>query len=254
MDNRLFHQRPAVIGHRGFGKNAEGRPTENTVESLRAAAEAGVDWIEIDARRTADDELVVLHDPAWSDGTLVVEHTAAELGALGIITLDEAIEAVPVTVGLDIEVKPSAEDALVHPDRTPAALLSPVLARERDRRPLLATSFDPVSLTTIRERVPGLPLGYISWIAYPLDMAVASAHHLGARVLMAHTTTFDPATMSSRRDPADVIAIARECGLELGVWSPAPEDLDPYLAAGVDAITVDDIPGALAVLRGTPPA
>lgn len=249
MDNRLFRERPAVIGHRGFGKNAEGRPTENTVESLRAAAEAGVDWIEIDARRTADDALVVLHDPAWSDGTLVVEHTAAELGALGIITLDEALEAVPLTVGLDIEVKPSAEDVRVPAERTTAALLCPVLEREREGRPLLVTSFDPVSLTTVRERVPGVPLGYITWMTYPLDMAVATAHHLGARALMAHTTTYDPPTLPSRRDPADVVALAHECGLELGVWSPAPEDLDRYVAAGVDAITVDDIPGALAVLR-----
>lgn len=250
MHNRVFTDPPAVIGHRGFGKNAEGRPRENTAESFRAAAEAGVDWIEIDVRRTGDDQLVVLHDPAWEDGTLVVERTAAELAPLGILTLDEALDAIPSTVGLDIEVKPSAEDALVASGRTPAALLCPTLERERDRRPLLVSSFDPASLTLVRERVPEVPLGYITWLAYPLDMAVATARHLDVQMVMAHTAAYDEPKLAGRRTPGEVIEIAHKAGLELGVWSPDPEDLDRYLAAGVDAITVDDIPGALAARRG----
>ena len=38
---------------------------------MTAAVEAGIDWIEFDVRRTADDRLVVLHDPAAGDGTLI---------------------------------------------------------------------------------------------------------------------------------------------------------------------------------------
>lgn len=249
MDDRLFTDPPAIIGHRGYGKNAEGRPPENTVASMRAAAEAGVDWIEFDVRRTAEDELVVLHDPGAADGTLVIEHTAAELGELGIITLDEALAAIPTTVGADIEVKPSAEDALAAPDRTTAALLCPYLTRERDNRPLFVTSFDPTSLLWVRDQVPGVPLGYITWLSYPFDMAVAAAKHLGARALMAHTASYDPPRLASRRKPEQVVDIAHKAGLELGVWAPPPEELERYVAAGVDAITVDDIPASLNILR-----
>jgi glycerophosphoryl diester phosphodiesterase len=246
--DRVFTDPPALIGHRGFGKNAEGRPVENTVESIVAAVEAGVDWIEIDVRRTSADELVVLHDPAWSDGTVVVEREALPLHELGIIGLDEVLDAVPPSVGLDIEVKPGAEDALVPPDRTPAALLCPVLESEVGRRPLLVTSFDPVTLTLVRDRVSDVPLGYITWLTYPLDIAVASAAHLGAEVLMAHTVSYDEPKLASRRRPADVVEIAHKAGLELGVWAPTADELVHYVDLGVDAITVDDVPGALAAL------
>lgn len=246
--DRVFTDPPALIGHRGFGKNADGRPVENTVESVVAAAEAGVDWIEIDVRRTSADELVVLHDPAWSDGTLVVEHEAGSLHDLGIVGLDEVLDALPPSVGIDLEVKPGAEDAMVPTDRTPAALLCPVLERELGRRPLLVSSFDPVSLAVVRERVPAVPLGYITWLTYPFDIAVASAARLGVEVLMAHTVTYEEPKLASRRRPGDVVEIARKAGLELGVWSPTAEQIVHYVDMGVDAITVDDVPGALAAL------
>ncbi|HMK46027.1 MAG TPA: glycerophosphodiester phosphodiesterase family protein [Methanocella sp.] len=47
-----------VIGHRG----AAGYEPENTLRSFRRAIEIGVDWIELDVRRTADGHLVVMHD------------------------------------------------------------------------------------------------------------------------------------------------------------------------------------------------
>lgn len=251
MHERIFSDPPAIIGHRGFGKSAEGRPRENTAESYRVAADVGVDWIELDVRRTADDALTVLHDPAWEDGTLVVERTAKQLGdEYGILTLDDALEAIPTTVGVDIEIKQSAEDALVKIDQAAAGLLCPVLEREHTRRPLLVSSFDPVSVTFVRDRVPGVPLGYITWLSYPFDMGMATAKHLDVQVLMAHWRTYTPPGLPGRRLPADVVDIAHKAGLELAAWSPAPEQLPELVAVGVDAITVDDIPGAFATLRG----
>lgn len=246
--DRVFTDPPALIGHRGFGKNADGRPVENTIESVTAAVEAGVDWIEVDVRRTSGDELVVLHDPAWTDGTLVVEHGAVPLRELGIVGIEELLDAVPRSVGIDLEVKPGAEDALVPASRTPAALLCPILEREFGRRPMLVTSFDPTTLTLVRDRVPDVPLGYITWLTYPLDIAVASAARLDAQVLMAHTVSYDVPQLASRRQPADVVEIAHKAGLEMGVWAPAPEQVAHYVDMGLDAITVDDVPGALAAL------
>ncbi|MBL0004847.1 MAG: glycerophosphodiester phosphodiesterase [Actinomycetales bacterium] len=51
--------RPAVVGHRG----ARGLIPENTVASMRAAIDVGVPAIELDVLLTADDQVVVWHDP-----------------------------------------------------------------------------------------------------------------------------------------------------------------------------------------------
>lgn len=48
-----------LIGHRG----AAGIKPENTIPSIEAAVEVGVDMIEIDLQVTKDDHLVLFHDP-----------------------------------------------------------------------------------------------------------------------------------------------------------------------------------------------
>lgn len=48
----------AIIAHRGVWKNAP----ENSLLSIRRAIEAGHDVVEIDVRRTADGQFVLLHD------------------------------------------------------------------------------------------------------------------------------------------------------------------------------------------------
>ena len=50
--------RPWVIAHRGASHVAP----ENTSSALRSALAAGADMVEVDVRRTADGELVLLHD------------------------------------------------------------------------------------------------------------------------------------------------------------------------------------------------
>ncbi|GAA1919050.1 hydrolase [Streptomyces sodiiphilus] len=49
---------PQVIAHRG----ASGHAPENTLAAADAAADLGIEWVEIDVQRTGDGELVVLHD------------------------------------------------------------------------------------------------------------------------------------------------------------------------------------------------
>jgi len=49
---------PLIIAHRGFS----GRYPENTLASVRAAIQLGVEFVEIDVQETADGELIVFHD------------------------------------------------------------------------------------------------------------------------------------------------------------------------------------------------
>jgi glycerophosphoryl diester phosphodiesterase len=46
----------------GWGQAVPNAPVENTLEAFEAAIGLGVDMIELDVRRTADDQLVVFHD------------------------------------------------------------------------------------------------------------------------------------------------------------------------------------------------
>ena len=49
---------PRVVGHRGAAALAP----ENTLASIRAAAETGVDWVEVDAKLARDGVPVLMHD------------------------------------------------------------------------------------------------------------------------------------------------------------------------------------------------
>jgi len=49
---------PAVVGHRGAAAAAP----ENTLESLRLAAEQGAAMVEFDVKLTADGTLILMHD------------------------------------------------------------------------------------------------------------------------------------------------------------------------------------------------
>lgn len=52
------HRKCAIVAHRGIWTNAP----ENSLLSIRRAIEAGYDVVEIDVRRTADGQFVLLHD------------------------------------------------------------------------------------------------------------------------------------------------------------------------------------------------
>ncbi|HEX9644253.1 MAG TPA: glycerophosphodiester phosphodiesterase, partial [Acidimicrobiia bacterium] len=51
--------RPLILAHRGASAHAEG----NTLAAFRLAVAHGADGVELDVRFTADDRVVVHHDP-----------------------------------------------------------------------------------------------------------------------------------------------------------------------------------------------
>jgi glycerophosphodiester phosphodiesterase len=76
---------------------------ENTVSSMRAAANAGASFVEFDVQVTADGHAVLWHDerveygdPAEPDGALVGDLTLAEFRALGSLTASGAGERLSV--------------------------------------------------------------------------------------------------------------------------------------------------------------
>ena len=76
------------MAHRG----ASLAEPENTVAAFERARELGADWVELDARRSADGVVVVHHDAHLADGRLIADLTMDELPD-GIPSLAEALEA-----------------------------------------------------------------------------------------------------------------------------------------------------------------
>lgn len=244
--------RPVVIGHRGLGSGEVHGHLENTLGSFLAAVEAGVDWVEVDVRRTADDTLVIAHDPAYADGLFLVDADAATAVARGTLLLDDLLAALPAHVGVDFDLKTSMEDALRATDATTTALLAPVAAREAHRRPLAVTSFDPAALLAMRSLAPDVELGLLTWLEFPVGLAVAAAAHLDVGFLAVHLGSLRPNRIEPepQQRPLDyVVSLLHEANREALAWCPTPEELPSVLAAGVDAVCVNDVPASLALGR-----
>lgn len=249
MTGPAFADTPALCGHRGLGRGVVRGHRENTLGSFRAAVEAGAGWVEVDARLTADDVLVCRHDPTAPDGRFVADLTARQTDELGLARVEDVLAGLPRRVGVDLEVKSALEDAVRPRERTTAALAADLLAGHRDR-PLLASSFDPAALLVVRERLPAVPIGLLTWMRFPLRKAIAAAAQLGADVVAPQVASFPlpGAERPGERELGHSLRVAHAAGLQVVAWCPAPEQLDPLLDAGVDGVIVDDVPAAAARL------
>jgi glycerophosphoryl diester phosphodiesterase len=170
----VFGGGPTVIGHRGLGCGVVSGHAENTLGSFTTAVALGAAWVEVDVRRTADDVLVVAHDPAYADGVHLVDLSAAQTDDRGTLRLSALLDELPSVVGVDLDLKSAMEDCLRAPTRTTAGLLSPVAAEEAGRRPVMVSSFDPAALNRLRSTAPQVPLGWLTWHHYPLEAAGAA--------------------------------------------------------------------------------
>ncbi|MFB4313378.1 glycerophosphodiester phosphodiesterase [Actinomadura sp. 21ATH] len=258
FEDPASRHRPAVIGHRGLGSGdlavpgaADGATVaENTIPSMLAALDAGASWIELDVTRTADDALVLRHDPTTPEGAFVVDGEAA---ALGLPLLEEVFDALPPEVPVDVDVKTILEDAVDDPSRRTGALLLPVLEREARRRPLLVTSFDPSLLAHLRDNLRGVPLGLLTWHRFPLWHGIPAAAGLGLQAVGVHTASCGFDQPDTRLRPLEhCVDVAHKAGLELLAWCPPAERARDFAAAGVDALVVNDVPGVVAALTEDP--
>ena len=217
---------------------------ENTLGSFRAAVAAGLDWVEVDARTTADGELVARHDAVVDDGRYVSQLAAQETDELGLMRVRDLLDDLPPGIGVDIDLKTSLEDARLPREETTAARVAALALGEARRRPLLVTSFDPAALMIVREHAPDVPLGLLTWIRFPLRKAIPAAVHLGLEVIAPHVESFglrQDAPLRGERAIADAVAVAHDAGLQVVAWCPLAPERDVLLAAGVDCLVIDDV-------------
>jgi glycerophosphoryl diester phosphodiesterase len=107
MESMMKHVRqpPLRIGHRG----AAGHAPENTLLSIETALSFGAEVIEIDVHRSRDGQLIVMHDERVDRTTngsgYIRDLTLAQLRALEVPTLAQAIQAVKGRAALMVELK-----------------------------------------------------------------------------------------------------------------------------------------------------
>jgi glycerophosphoryl diester phosphodiesterase len=188
-----------VIAHRGASHVAR----ENTVAAFRRAVEMGAQGIELDVRCTADDVLVVHHDPTYiddqGDSHLIRASMASSLPA-HIPTLTQALTACAGAY-VNIEIKNSASDQDFDPERRISDLLVAALTAGeqagRNQVGWVISSFDRESIDRVHVAAPDL---VTAWLALKLEFQdleelVAAGHRgvhpwevalTGAQVQQAH--------------------------------------------------------------------
>jgi glycerophosphoryl diester phosphodiesterase len=224
-----------VLGHRGSRIPGP----ENTAEAVRGALAAGALGSEIDVRRSADGDLVCVHDPvAGPEGRPVIEQTTAALGTAGIPALGEMVAAAG-TGRLVIEVKNLPGE----PDYTREALTAQLLVAELGRlvaeADILISSFDPTVLDVAR--AAGWPTGLLTIPGVSTQEGLAYVMERGYSELHAHVSTI-------RAGSAQTV---REAGLALVGWTVTTlSEIGPLRELGVDAVVCDDPAGAVRLLAG----
>jgi len=244
MRVRAFSDVPVLCGHRGSGSGVVDGLGENTLASFRAAVAAGTRCVEVDARTTADGVLVARHDAVVDDGRFVSQLSGRETDELGLLRLADLLEDLPPEIAVDVDVKSSLEDALRPADETTAALAAEMAAREASRRSMIVTSFDAGAVTIVRARLPGVPVGLLTWGRFPLRKAIPAAAQLGCDVVAPHVTSFGlriDEPVRGEREIGEAVGVAHAAGLQVVVWCPRPEEADVLIDAGVDCLIVDDV-------------
>jgi len=230
---------PVVVGHRGAPREAP----QNTHDGFAAAVAAGADWVELDARRSRDGQVVVVHDALTPDGVPVVERDAADLEALGVSRLVDVLERLPSRIGVDVELKNLPGQPDYDDDDVLAELVAAVLAAQRGTRPLLVSSFNPATVTAAAAALRGVAAGLVTGAGTSLGTAAEVAAELGLDVVCPH--------VAARGLDADTVAAAHARGLEVMVWTVDDIATARRLAAlGVDALCSDDPRGIVRALRG----
>jgi glycerophosphoryl diester phosphodiesterase len=187
------------LAHRGDSRRAP----ENTLAAFAAAlAIPACDGLEFDVQRSVDGVPVICHDE-----TLARTHgrperidrmTADALGALGVPTLAEVLEAVGRGPFLDVELKGDPGPVVVE-------LLSAWRGATLSRA--VVSSFDHGSLVRVRRLAPTWPC----WLnSHTLDASdIDAALDLGCRGVAVEWHALD------RRS----VAAARRAGLEVASWT-----------------------------------
>lgn len=226
------------MGHRGAPSYA----LENTPDSFAAAAAAGAEWVELDVRRCRDATLIVHHAPRTRDGALLVELDGRALAERGVWALDEVFARLPAGLGVDVEVKnlpgePDYDDA-----QRIVGLLTDFLVPVVGQRPLMTSSFNPLTVQALAANLVDVPTGLLHGPGLRVDAASELALQFGAGVLCPH--------LDAQPLDAETVFAVRDAGMAVMVWVvDDPAEAVRLADAGVDALCTNEPARLVAALR-----
>ncbi|WP_440989337.1 glycerophosphodiester phosphodiesterase [Haloarchaeobius baliensis] len=213
-----------LIAHRGFADEAP----ENTLAALDHAASSGADVMELDVRRCASGEVVVHHDETVdrvTDGAgRVADLTRDELAALdvlgsgeGVPTLAEVLDAVPGSLGLNVECKEVG---------VAADVAETLAAHDGDA---MLSSFHQDALAAARDAAPSVPTAFLTDSLR--NRPVKTATELDCDYV--HPHYFLPLL-------SKLVPRAHDAGIEVNVWTIRSPAIVRLLGLrGVDGIVSD---------------
>jgi glycerophosphoryl diester phosphodiesterase len=244
-------QLPPIMGHRG----AAGAAPENTLVSLRIAAEQGAQWVEFDVKLSGDGVPILLHDDNLKRTTgynaMIADTPLAKLRTLEagawrgpefagepIPTLEEALaELLEIGLSPDIEIKPDKGRAGAT-GRAAAEVMAGCWPL--DRAPALISSFTPECLAAAQEFAPRFPRGF--QMRFPARNWRAIAEALGCS-----TIHVKERWLSDRK-----VKEFKSAGYGLATFTVNdPKRAKTLIARGVDCIITDNPGEMAAALAGT---
>lgn len=221
-----------VTAHRGHERLAP----ENTRAAIQAAIDSGADYAELDVQRTADNQIVVIHDRdckrVAGDARQVRDLSLAEIRKLDagswfgppfagepIPTLIEILELARGKIKLNIELKLYGSDPKLSEE------VARILHEQRFANDCIVTSLSYSALVEIRRFNPLLRTGLI------VSAAVGDV------------TKLDGEVVSVRADflSDTVLKHARRQGQEVHVWTINDEkQMFRYLMRGIDNVITSE--------------
>lgn len=227
--------RMLVFGHRGASAYAP----MNTLPAFELAAAQGADGIELDAHRTRDGHIVILHDftvDKTTDGSgRITDMTLERVRALdagswfgdafrgvGIPTLDEVFEAVGQRLYVNVELKSESQET----DGLEQAVAD-VIARHGMQQRVIVSSFNPLALARFRALLPAAPAAFLYDETLGDPLSVLRAVGLTVEALHPHHVLLD----------AGLMVLARTHGWWVNTWTVN----DPARAVALRDLGVDTV-------------
>jgi glycerophosphoryl diester phosphodiesterase len=213
-----------VLAHRGASRAA----AENTLEAFRLALALGADGVELDTRRAGRGELVVHHDRELG-GEPVRRLVAPPLPGLAA-ALDASAGGI---VNVELKTDGDAPGGV-------ASALCALLRRRGPRDRVLASSFDPAALRTVRALRPDIPTALVVGRDGDVDAALREVARARHQALHPKSELVD----------RSLVKRAHSLGLALYAWTVNDADEVQRLARlGVDGVITDVPDVAVAALE-----
>jgi glycerophosphoryl diester phosphodiesterase len=185
---------PLIAAHRGASKAEK----ENTIAAFTRAVEMGADMVELDVRLTADQVMVIHHDPIIKGVGVIADLQVKELPP-DVTSLSAALDACgPLQV--NIEIKSDPTEPGYDPDHRLTHLVMDFLKSDARCDRYIISSFDRAVIDLCRARDPELATGFLYTFTPRPGRLIESCARSGYKAIHPHHASLTPRTVKMATD------------------------------------------------------